>query len=695
MNLQLNDNPANLNTETIDIPLLGGSITFPAELMRYSKLRNFYYAMSNKAKIEFLVKYKTFSGLDDFIDHGFDTGMAIIDKAMDEAINIAVKNKIYDLNKKLFIEKYYQPYFVWPEAFDNLCDQYESIIDDEAQKDEYRTRRRESRSRFVGYGYGVSGAIKASAQAGALNLATGAAHGIFNLGAKAISAVGAGIKKSGIFHSEETKEMLTEAIGMSVFNIHFALCEALSENLGIDFTEITDEHIEKTNILLSNLSRVSDENEKKDILIQALVNNPFCETVYEKLLEMIEPKDYSSIITLANYFSVDIKSLLIPVINNICSCVQSNDMKANVKARKQCLELKEMAHIGQNDAFDEVEENIEEAFIDEIDNFSLTTEKSIDDLKAFVAKRAKECFIDENSDLYKNINSELSSKIDEFLLSLRSIDGIVFTNKKEKEVAQGIYNELKKILDALKCSKTLDEYNQNHEKLTTELSKCKFPQLVQHFNSRVEELANLQNEIVCEKVLEGFDNYDANQCDEKIKEISQLNIQNEIKEKFITKLINKARAPYKSELDLLCKDLSSKSKDEIRKIGQEITAKNLPRIVTENYLIEIDNELNKTVFDDVSSLVKKAFNAKLTSNASPNTSKNSKSLVVALLLCFFLGFLGVHRFYLGRIGTGIIMLVLSLSGMGFFISGIWILIDLILIATGKLKPADGSDLAKN
>ncbi len=166
-------------------------------------------------------------------------------------------------------------------------------------------------------------------------------------------------------------------------------------------------------------------------------------------------------------------------------------------------------------------------------------------------------------------------------------------------------------------------------------------------------------------------------------------------QKFITKLINKARAPYKSELDLLCKDLSSKSKDEIRKIGQEITAKNLPRIVTENYLIEIDNELNKTVFDDVSSLVKKAFNAKLTSNASPNTSKNSKSLVVALLLCFFLGFLGVHRFYLGRIGTGIIMLVLSLSGMGFFISGIWILIDLILIATGKLKPADGSDLAKN
>jgi len=66
-----------------------------------------------------------------------------------------------------------------------------------------------------------------------------------------------------------------------------------------------------------------------------------------------------------------------------------------------------------------------------------------------------------------------------------------------------------------------------------------------------------------------------------------------------------------------------------------------------------------------------------TANISP------KSRLAALLLCFFLGVLGVHRFYVGKIGTGILML-LTLGGLG-----IWALIDLILIVVGSFKDKDG------
>ncbi len=62
---------------------------------------------------------------------------------------------------------------------------------------------------------------------------------------------------------------------------------------------------------------------------------------------------------------------------------------------------------------------------------------------------------------------------------------------------------------------------------------------------------------------------------------------------------------------------------------------------------------------------------------------STKSRLVAALLCFFLGSLGVHRFYVGKTGTGILML-LTLGGLG-----IWTLIDFIMILVGSFKDKGG------
>lgn len=60
-----------------------------------------------------------------------------------------------------------------------------------------------------------------------------------------------------------------------------------------------------------------------------------------------------------------------------------------------------------------------------------------------------------------------------------------------------------------------------------------------------------------------------------------------------------------------------------------------------------------------------------------------KSRLAALLLCFFFGYLGIHRFYVGKIGTGILWL---LTG-GFF--GIGWIIDFIMIIVGSFTDAAG------
>jgi TM2 domain-containing membrane protein YozV len=74
-------------------------------------------------------------------------------------------------------------------------------------------------------------------------------------------------------------------------------------------------------------------------------------------------------------------------------------------------------------------------------------------------------------------------------------------------------------------------------------------------------------------------------------------------------------------------------------------------------------------------------------NAVPTES--TKSQLVAFLLCIFLGSLGIHRFYAGRIITGILMLLT----LGFF--GIWVLIDLLLIFLGVFKDEQGLYLKKD
>jgi PGF-pre-PGF domain-containing protein len=70
-------------------------------------------------------------------------------------------------------------------------------------------------------------------------------------------------------------------------------------------------------------------------------------------------------------------------------------------------------------------------------------------------------------------------------------------------------------------------------------------------------------------------------------------------------------------------------------------------------------------------------------SARQTASKTGKSKTIALVLSFFLGGLGVDRFYLGYTMLGVLKLITA-GGLG-----VWWLVDLVLIATGRLKPKDG------
>ena len=68
---------------------------------------------------------------------------------------------------------------------------------------------------------------------------------------------------------------------------------------------------------------------------------------------------------------------------------------------------------------------------------------------------------------------------------------------------------------------------------------------------------------------------------------------------------------------------------------------------------------------------------------------SSKDWLTTLLLCIFLGNLVIHRFYAGKMGTGVLML-LTLGGCG-----IWTLVDLVMIISGKFTDGNGNAITNN
>lgn len=85
--------------------------------------------------------------------------------------------------------------------------------------------------------------------------------------------------------------------------------------------------------------------------------------------------------------------------------------------------------------------------------------------------------------------------------------------------------------------------------------------------------------------------------------------------------------------------------------------------------------------------------AKICPSCGCPTRQINKSNLTAFLLCLFIGTLGAHRFYVGKKGSAIAMLLLTFSFFGFIISAIWSFVDFVIISCGCFEDKNGFRLS--
>lgn len=94
-------------------------------------------------------------------------------------------------------------------------------------------------------------------------------------------------------------------------------------------------------------------------------------------------------------------------------------------------------------------------------------------------------------------------------------------------------------------------------------------------------------------------------------------------------------------------------------------------------------------------------------NVNENNNGNRKNWLTALILCWFLGFLGVHRMYAGKLGSGFLMLYGTLVAacilymnfvlglVAFTVMGAFVVNDFLRIATKSFKDCYGNYIVED
>ncbi|MBR4724967.1 MAG: hypothetical protein IK071_04210, partial [Lachnospiraceae bacterium] len=335
--------------------LLGKEVSFDESFDRYLSIRRECQDEKNRVKKEFIEFYDNSSGIESVLGKYPHFLEKATTSTIENLFQHLIDMEIYDVDKEDFEDTCWD-LSAAEEEYEKVAESLSEIDEELNNIKQYRAMRKATRSR---YGWvssnNLSSMASASMSAGAMNLASGLGHSIFNFFGNAISTSKANSQKRELYNNPRTKALLlsgaTQCV-ISMFDSYIQFVNGYPERSEPYYSDSTD--YKKSHAIINNISRVDGQDKKDDLLFKAFAQCPFNTEVLSYAFENY-PDERDNIYEIGRSSYVDMESLMEERFGAMYNDEVSKSPERTLEVREQIIETMEKYGIEESETLYKIE----------------------------------------------------------------------------------------------------------------------------------------------------------------------------------------------------------------------------------------------------------------------------------------------------------------------------------------------------
>ena len=430
--------------------ILGKTVEFDQAADRFCKLQFFSWDAASKAAAEFDQWYVECGNIYNVLKSYWSQVKKVVVKHTVEPLynTLSVENQIYNVSEETY-RKTCLDLSEASDVYDLAVEVYNSIEEQLEEEREYREYRKASRAEVIGGGFGLGGALAGMATAGAINMATGAAHSVANAIGNASSAGDAADRKRELY--KEAREPFRDAIERCVLATAFQHIDVVNSHSEIRIFSSFDS--DQSAALFESAQKVPEK--ERDLLVEAFALCPWFYKLYPYIFDHY-PSERKNLILIGKEFRYDLTDKVDELLGQMYTNEAKQSEKLAQQAKEQIRAMMLELGVEESSVIDQLESdclarlcpNLEEATEADCNGY-------MEKVKAYDAlPKNKQPYIDRINSRIESIWAKEDGDIfDNYILQLDILN--------PKAVAEGIefVKERGRTGDASKYIKALEAYD--------------------------------------------------------------------------------------------------------------------------------------------------------------------------------------------------------------------------------------------